>query len=412
MENEITESYITMPAGFKAAGVACGLKTDLGNSGPMDLLDLNMVQSDVPATVAGVYTKNLIKGHSLQRTIRVIDAGAKIRALVVNSKNANACVGPKGYQDAVAIAEAAAKELGCTPDEVLTASTGTIGIRLNAEKVMAAMPKLVSSLSTDAASAHAAEKAMMTTDTVPKEVSAKLTLSGGKEITIAGMAKGSGMICPNLGTMIVVFTTDAAISKELLQPALGKAVAHTFNRVSVDGDTSCCDMVVVMANGVSGAAIEAGSDDLALFEEALTSLSLDLSRMIANDGEGASKFIEVICRGAKTAEDAKLIVTAVAKSPLVKTAVFGEDANWGRIITAAGYSGADFDPEKVDIRLAGLLVCKDGQATDYSEDEASELVKQHDIKIEIDINQGDFEDRMFSCDFSYDYVKINGSYRT
>ena len=412
MENEITESYITMPAGFKAAGVACGLKTDLGNSGPMDLLDLNMVQSDVPATVAGVYTKNLIKGHSLQRTIRVIDAGAKIRALVVNSKNANACVGPKGYQDAVAIAEAAAKELGCTPDEVLTASTGTIGIRLNAEKVMAAMPKLVSSLSTDAASAHAAEKAMMTTDTVPKEVSAKLTLSGGKEITIAGMAKGSGMICPNLGTMIVVFTTDAAISKELLQPALSKAVAHTFNRVSVDGDTSCCDMVVVMANGVSGAAIEAGSDDLALFEEALTSLSLDLSRMIANDGEGASKFIEVICRGAKTAEDAKLIVTAVAKSPLVKTAVFGEDANWGRIITAAGYSGADFDPEKVDIRLAGLLVCKDGQATDYSEDEASELVKQHDIKIEIDINQGDFEDRMFSCDFSYDYVKINGSYRT
>lgn len=412
MDNEITESYITMPAGFKAAGVACGLKTDLGNSGPMDLLDLNMVESDVPATVAGVYTKNLIKGHSLQRTIRVIDAGAKIRALVVNSKNANACVGPKGYQDAVAIAEAAAKELGCSPDEVLTASTGTIGIRLDTSKVISAMPKLVSSLSTEAESAHMAEKAMMTTDTVPKEVSAKLTLSGGKEITIAGMAKGSGMICPNLGTMIVVFTTDAAISKELLQPALKKAVEHTFNRVSVDGDTSCCDMVVVLSNGVSGATIEEDSDDLALFEEALASLSLDLSRMIATDGEGASKFIEVICREAKTSEDAKLIVTAVAKSPLVKTAVFGEDANWGRIITAAGYSGADFDPEKVNIRLAGLLVCKDGQATDYSEDEASELVKQHDIKIEIDLNQGEFEDRMFSCDFSYDYVKINGSYRT
>lgn len=412
MENEITESYITMPAGFKAAGVACGLKTDSGNSGPMDLLDVNMIESDVPATVAGVYTKNLIKGHSLQRTIRVINAGAKVRALIVNSKNANACVGPKGYHDAVAIAEAASKELGCTPDEVLTASTGTIGIRLDAQKVINALPNLVSSLSTDAESAHRAEKAMMTTDTVPKEVSAKLTLSGGKEITIAGMAKGSGMICPNLGTMIAVFTTDAAISKELLQPALNKAVAHTFNRVSVDGDTSCCDMVVVLANGVSGASIEAGSEDLALFEEALTSLSLDLSRMIACDGEGASKFIEVVCSGAKTANDAQLVVTAVAKSPLVKTAVFGEDANWGRIITAAGYSGADFDPEKVDIRLAGLLVCKDGQATDYSEDEASELVKQHDIKIEIDLNQGEFEDRMFSCDFSYDYVKINGSYRT
>lgn len=412
MDNEINESYITMPAGFKAAGVACGLKTDTGNSGPMDLLDVNMVESDVPATVAGVYTKNLIKGHSLQRTIRVIDAGAKVRALIVNSKNANACVGPKGYQDAVSIADAAAKELGCTPDEILTASTGTIGIRLDAQKIINAMPKLVSSLATDAASAHAAEKAMMTTDTVPKEVSAKLTLSGGKEITIAGMAKGSGMICPNLGTMIVVFTTDAAISKDLLQAALKRAVSHTFNRVSVDGDTSCCDMVVVLANGVSGATIAENSDDLGLFEEALTSLSLDLSRMIASDGEGASKFIEVICREAKTAEDAKLVVTAVAKSPLVKTAVFGEDANWGRIITAAGYSGADFDPEKVNVRLAGLLVCKDGQATDYSEDEASELVKQHDIKIEIDLNQGEFEDRMFSCDFSYDYVKINGSYRT
>ena len=191
-----------------------------------------------------------------------------------------------------------------------------------------------------------------------------------------------------------------------------RAVSHTFNRVSVDGDTSCCDMVVVLANGTSGASIAEDSDDLTIFEEALTSLSLDLSRMIASDGEGASKFIEVICREAKTAEDAKLIVTAVAKSPLVKTAVFGEDANWGRIITAAGYSGADFDPDKVNIRLAGLLVCKDGQATDYSEDEASELVKQHDIKIEIDLNQGEFEDRMFSCDFSYDYVKINGSYRT
>ena len=210
---------------------------------------------------------------------------------------------------------------------------------------------------------------MMTTDTVPKEVSAKLTLSGGKEITIAGMAKGSGMICPNLGTMIVVFTTDAAISKDLLQPMLQRAVSHTFNRVSVDGDTSCCDMVVVLANGTSGASIAEDSDDLTIFEEALTSLSLDLSRMIASDGEGASKFIEVICREAKTAEDAKLIVTAVAKSPLVKTAVFGED-------------------------------------------EASELVKQHDIKIEIDLNQGEFDDRMFSCDFSYDYVKINGSYRT
>ena len=412
MENEITESYITMPSGFKAAGVACGLKTDTGNSGPMDLLDLNMIESDVPAVVAGVYTKNLIKGHSLQRTIRVIDAGAKARALVVNSKNANACVGSKGYHDAVAIAEAAAKELGCTPDEVLTASTGTIGVRLNTEKVISAIPNLVSSLATDPESAHRAEKAMMTTDTVPKEVSAKLTLSGGKEITIAGMAKGSGMICPNLGTMIVVFTTDAAISKDLLQPMLQRAVSHTFTRVSVDGDTSCCDMVVVLANGTSGASIAEDSDDLTIFEEALTSLSLDLSRMIASDGEGASKFIEVICREAKTAEDAKLIVTAVAKSPLVKTAVFGEDANWGRIITAAGYSGADFDPDKVSIRLAGLLVCKDGQATDYSEDEASELVKQHDIKIEIDLNQGEFEDRMFSCDFSYDYVKINGSYRT
>ncbi|MCI2043678.1 MAG: bifunctional glutamate N-acetyltransferase/amino-acid acetyltransferase ArgJ [Mageeibacillus sp.] len=405
MENESIESYITMPKGFKAAGIACGLK---GNGS----LDLNILESDIPATVAGVYTSNIVKGHSLQRTIDVISKGNPVRAVIVNARNANACVGRCGYEDAELIAGSAAGSIGCKSDEILTASTGVIGIRLPAELVISGIPSLVSSMSSEPEDAHNAERAMMTTDTMPKEVSATITLADGKEVTIAGMAKGSGMICPNLATMIGLFTTDCAIDRDFLSKCLSKAVSHTFNRVSVDGDTSVCDMVLVLANGASGASITAGTEDADLFEEALTSLSLDLAKMIASDGEGASKFIEVEVTGAASEADAKLIVSAVAKSPLCKTAIFGEDANWGRILTALGYSGAKFDPNKVDCYLCGLEVCRDGAAADYSEDEAAELMKAHDINISLVLHEGEYSDRMFTCDFTYDYVKINGSYRS
>lgn len=398
-------SYITMPKGFMASGVCADLKGE-------GKLDFALVYSKTPATVSGVYTSNLVKGHSLQRSIKLIDNGKKKLAIAINAKNANACVGPEGEKDAEKIALAIAKELNISSSEVLTASTGVIGIRLPVEKMISHVPELVSSLSEDEASAHNAELAMMTTDTVPKEVAAKITLQNGKEVTIAAMAKGSGMIHPNLATMICVFTTDAKIEKAVLDKMLKKAVSHTFNRVSVDGDTSVCDSVMVFANGESGVEITEGSEDHDIFYSTLEQLSTDLARMIACDGEGATKLLEVKVKGAATENDAKLVVTAIARSPLCKTAIFGEDANFGRFITAAGYSGASFDPDKLDMYVGDLKVCENGDATITDEEAAARILSHHDIEVTVDLNAGTYEDRMFTCDFSYDYVKINGSYRS
>ncbi len=417
MENELTKSYITMPKGFKANGVSAGMKcSDPANINENDpkssYLDVGMVYSDTICNVAGVYTSNLVKGHSLVRSIDIIENKGKAKGIIVNSKVANAGVGAIGVEDASKVAECAASILGCDPAEILTASTGVIGTRLPLDKINGVIPSLVEGLSDSEETAHNAEFAMMTTDTVPKEVSAQIELSGGKTVTISGMAKGSGMIHPNLATMICVFTTDCCIDSSSLKKMLQKAVKYTFNRVSVDGDTSVCDMVIVLANGASGVKVTEGTEDYLLVENALCELSEDIARMLASDGEGATKFVEIEVHGAKDEKDAKLIVTSVARSPLCKTAFFGEDANIGRILTAVGYSGASFDPKKVDIRLSGLLMYKDGAAVAFDEDEASRLLAEHDIKVDITLYEGDAYDRMFTCDFSYDYVKINGSYRT
>ncbi|MCR4557271.1 MAG: bifunctional glutamate N-acetyltransferase/amino-acid acetyltransferase ArgJ [Saccharofermentans sp.] len=417
MEEELTQSYITMPKGFKANGVSAGMKcADLANINENDpkfsYLDVGMVYSDTLCNVAGVYTSNLVKGHSLVRSIDIIENKGKARGIIVNSKVANAGVGKIGVEDAAKVAECASSLLGCDPSEILTASTGVIGTRLPLEKMTSVIPSLVSGLSSSEESAHNAEYAMMTTDTVPKEVSAQIELTDGKTVTISGMAKGSGMIHPNLATMICVFTTDCGIASSSLKKMLQKAVKYTFNRVSVDGDTSVCDMVTVFANGASGVEVTEGTEDYTLVEEALCKLSEDIARMLASDGEGATKFVEIEVHGAANEKDAKLIVTSVARSPLCKTAFFGMDANIGRILTAVGYSGASFDPEKVDIRLSGLLMYKDGAAVDFDEDEASKLLAEHDIKVDITLYEGEAYDRMFTCDFSYDYVRINGSYRS
>ena len=414
---ELSLSYITMPKGFKANGVSAGMKcADPANINENDpkssYLDVGMVCSDTLCNVAGVYTSNLVKGHSLVRSIDIIENKGKARGIIVNSKVANAGVGAVGVEDACKVAESASSLLGCDASEILTASTGVIGSRLPLDKITGVIPSLVEGLSSSEESAHNAEYAMMTTDTVPKEVSAQIELTGGKTVTISGMAKGSGMIHPNLATMICVFTTDCGIASASLKKMLQKAVKYTFNRVSVDGDTSVCDMVVVFANGASGVEVTEGTEDYAIVEDALCGLSEDIARMLASDGEGATKFVEIEVRGAANEQDAKLIVTSVARSPLCKTAFFGEDANIGRILTAVGYSGAKFDPEKVDIRLSGLLMYKDGAAVDFDEDEASRLLAEHDLKVDITLYEGDAYDRMFTCDFSYDYVKINGSYRT
>lgn len=402
---ELLESYITMPKGFLANGICADLK---GNGA----LDVALVTSKYPCSVAGVYTSNLVKGHSLQRSMKLIEASNTIKAVLVNAKNANACVGPQGDEDAAIIAEELAKQLGCNSNEVITESTGVIGIPMPTSKILSVLPTLVSSLSDTAEASHNAMKAMMTTDTCPKEVSAIVSLADGERITLSGMAKGSGMIHPNLATMIGIFTTDAKIDSSLLKKMLKNAVAHTFNRVSVDGDTSVCDTVVILANGASSEEIIEGSEDAKLFEEALTNLSKDIAQMIASDGEGATKLIEIEVFGAKSEADAKLIVTSVARSPLVKTTMFGMDANWGRVLTAVGYSGASFDPNKTEIRLCGIKVCENGYTAEYSEEEVTELLHDHYIHIEIDMHEGEFYDRMYTCDFSYDYVKINGSYRS
>jgi len=331
-------------------------------------------------------------------------------AVIINSGNANACVGEEGYKNAKEIAKHASELLECSPEEILVGSTGVIGIPLNMEAVLAGIDEAVSGMEPEGG--HDAVEAIMTTDTIPKEIAVEFEIQGVK-VVIGGMAKGSGMIHPNMATMIGIITTDVNISRKLLEKALKDVVKHTFNRISVDGDTSVCDMVLALANGLAdnpGIVIE--DRDYDEFKKALEFVCTYLARLIAKDGEGATKLIEVVAEGASSEDDAYKVVNAVAKSPLVKTAIFGEDANWGRIITAVGYSGADIDPLKIDINIGDVAVCRNGAAVPFDEEEASKVLAQDEIKIYINLNNGDFSDRMWTCDFSYDYIKINGSYRS
>lgn len=401
---KIIEGSITAPQGFQAAGVACGLKK---NGQP----DLALIISDRPAAAAGVFTKNVVKGHSLQLTREHIKSGIS-RAVVINSGNANACVGESGLADARTMADAVARKLGCPAEQVLTGSTGVIGKHLDMAAVQKGIDSAFSSLESTVEAGHRAEAAIMTTDLVPKECVVRFQI-GDTEITVAGMAKGSGMIHPNMATMISVITTDCLVSSEILSSLLTNTVNKTFNRVSVDGDTSVCDMVVVLANGAAGnSPFTLDSKSAEQLAEAFEIVSTELSRLIARDGEGATKLVEVRANGVRTSEDAYKIVLAIAKSPLVKTAIFGEDANWGRILTAAGYSGAEFDPDHCDIYLGNLKVCEKGCALPFDEAIAKTILQQKDLLIRVELNEGTASDRIWTCDFSYDYVKINGSYRT
>ncbi len=400
----IIQGSVNSPLGFMASGVACGQKKN-GD------LDLAMVASDRPATAAGVFTQNVIKGHGLQLTRQYI-RGKLARAVVINSGNANACIGEDGMKDAIEMAAAAAARIDCPAEQIMIGSTGVIGQRLNMPAIKRGIDLAFAALDETATGAENAERAILTTDLVSKACAVEIDLDGCR-VTVGGMAKGSGMIHPNMATMIGVITTDCAIDQPLLDQILRQAVNKTFNRVSVDGDTSVCDMVIAMANGAAGnTSIEEGSTQAAILLEAFETVSTELARMIARDGEGATKLIEVVATGAKSSEDAYKIVLAVAKSPLVKTAIFGEDANWGRILTAAGYSGADFDPEDIDIYLGDLMVCAKGCALDFDEALAKKILQEQDIVIRIVLNEGNASDRIWTCDFSYDYVKINGSYRS
>lgn len=398
----IIEGGVTAPKGFTAAGVACGIKKN-------NRKDLAIVCSEDNAVASGVFTTNTVKGHSLQVSMEHIKNGIA-KAIVINSGNANACVGEGGYADALEITSLTAELLHCEPEDILVNSTGVIGSRLNMPFVRSGIRSAVNVLNIDGGTD--AEEAIMTTDLMPKEIAVELEIQG-ETVRIGGMAKGSGMIHPNMATMIGIITTDANISRSLLDKALKTCVKSTFNRVSVDGDTSVCDSVFVLANGFAdNDAIVKDDYEYSKFVDALMFVCTYLAKLIAKDGEGATKLVEVIVENAGDEADAYKVVSAVAKSPLVKTAIFGEDANWGRIITAVGYSGASFDPNLVDIYLGNLLVCRNGTAVDFDEAAAKEILRKKEITIKINIKKGKISDRIWTCDFSYDYVKINGSYRS
>ncbi len=393
---------VTYPKGFRAAGAACGLKK---NGNP----DVALVVADRPCAAAGIFTRNVVKGHSLQLTQKHVALGTA-RAVAVNSGCANACLGPAGDAAALEMACAAASAAGCLPEEVLTGSTGVIGVPLDMKKLEAGIRAAAQALSEDGG--DAAARAIMTTDTVDKQSGASAVI-GGCEVRLGGMCKGSGMIHPDMATMIAVLTTDAAITSAALDASLRAAAGVSFNRVSVDGDTSVCDMAVILASGLAGnPVIEAGTAEHSAFTEALCLLCGPLARMLAADGEGATKLLEIRVNGLPTEEDAYKAAVAVAKSPLVKTAAFGCDANWGRILTAAGYSGARFNPDLVDVFIGGVQVCAGGRALAFDEDIALEELQKPEVLLRLDFNQGGCSDFMLACDLTYDYVKINGSYRT
>lgn len=398
---------VTSPTGFLASGIHCGLKKSSLKK------DLALIYSEVPATAAGVYTKNKVKGAPLTVTKQHL-SNKKAQAIIINSGNANTCNGDDGLAKAKKTSVLCGKALNIKPDDVLVASTGVIGVPLNIDAIKDGIPTLVQGLSKTAS--NDAADAIMTTDTIQKQAAIEIEIDG-KKVTIAAMAKGSGMIHPNMATMLSFITTDIAISPTLLQAALKESVNISYNRISVDGDSSTNDMVVILANGMAeNTEIIEKDSNFELFLKALTTLNIYLARRIAKDGEGATKLIECTVKGAPSLDDAETLAKSVINSSLVKAAVFGSDANWGRILCALGYTDVDFDPEKVDVSFqsyaGSILVCSNGSGVNFDEVKAKEILLQDEIQINIDIKCGNNEVTAWGCDLTYDYVKINGDYRS
>ncbi|MGE5605331.1 MAG: bifunctional glutamate N-acetyltransferase/amino-acid acetyltransferase ArgJ [Bacteroidota bacterium] len=393
---------VTAPQGFKAGGTACGIKKN-------QLPDLAIIYSQVPAAAAGIFTTNRVQAAPVILSREYLKKG-KAQAIIGNSGNANACVGAAGMEAARRMAAAAGKALDIPVDSVLVASTGVIGVPLPVEKIEQALAEKADFL-TDNGS-PAAARAIMTTDTFPKEAAVEFEL-GGETVRIGGIAKGSGMIHPNMATMFGFITTDARIEQALLQKATAIAGKTSFNRISVDGDTSTNDCLFVLANGLANnEAITSENQDYQVFLQALTTVCLELAKMIARDGEGATKLVEIKVSGGKTEEEAVKAGKSVATSNLVKTALFGEDANWGRILAAVGYSGVAIDPDRVSISLGDLPVYQKGVGLVFDETKAKQILSQKEIIINIDLSDGKETASVWTCDLSYDYVKINGSYRS
>ena len=394
--------------GFTAAGVHCGVKA---GSSP-DKNDLALILSEKECAAAATYTMNRVKAAPLYVTMDHLENGVAW-GVVANSGNANACC-PQSHENAEAMSVSAAAATGREPGDFVVASTGVIGQTINISAIQAGLPQSAAALSADGS--DAAAHAIMTTDTVKKEIAVSLTI-GGKEVRLGAIAKGSGMIHPNMGTMLAFITTDCAITHEMLSDALHEVVARTFNRVTVDGDTSTNDMCVVLANGMAGnSLIEWKDQDYETFLAALEEVCRYLSRAIAGDGEGASKLVTCKMHGARSEESAERLAKAVVGSSLVKAAMFGADANWGRVLCAMGYSKAPFRPEHVDVsfcsQAGSILVCKQGDGVDFDEDKAKTILTEKEVIIDVDLHEGDESAECWGCDLTYDYVKINGDYRT
>ena len=393
---------VTFPKGFSAAGVKAGIKKS-GNP------DLAVIYTKTEAVVAGTFTQNQVAAAPVFASKKVVATGTA-HAVVSNSGCANACTGAVGDADAKKTQEVAAAALGCSPLDVIVGSTGVIGVPLPMDKVEAGVKQAVSELDPDGS--EKAANAIITTDTHTKSCSTTITV-GGKEVRFGAIAKGSGMIRPNMATMLCYITTDLAIDQKLLQEALSTVVETTFNMISIDGDMSTNDMVIVMANGEAGnAKITEKGAAYDKVVEVLHAISEGMAERIASDGEGATKFLKIHVHGTKSFADAKTVGMAVANSPLVKTAFFGEDPNWGRVICAVGYAGVPMDPEKTVVSFGGIPVYAHGVGANADKDALAKAMAEHDIVIDIDLADGPEEATVFSCDFSYEYVKINGEYHT
>ena len=375
-----------------------------------------MIYSEAPCRSAGTFTTNVVKAAPVKWDKNQVTGGAAAHAVVINAGIANACTGEEGMEYCSRTAATAAQVLGIPQEGVLVASTGVIGKQLPMDRIEAGIKAMAPLLEAGPESGTAASKAIMTTDTKNKEAAVQLEL-GGALVTIGGMCKGSGMIHPNMCTMLSFVTTDAAISKELLQEALSQDIKDTYNMISVDGDTSTNDTVLLLANGLAGnAEITEKNSDYMAFCQALNYINETLSKKMAGDGEGCTALFEVTVVGAATKDQAKVLAKSVITSSLTKAAIFGHDANWGRILCAMGYSGADFDPEKVDLffeSAAGRMqIIKDGVAVDYSEEEATKILSEPEVTAIADIKMGDARATAWGCDLTYDYVKINADYRS
>lgn len=402
MLTEITGG-ITAPQGFKASGVKAGLK----KSGK---LDLAIIYSTVPASVAAVFTKNTMAAAPVIVSRAAVQQGTA-SAIVVNSGCANACTGPQGLEDAKAMAHITGQLLDIDDEEVIVSSTGIIGVNLQMDKIEAGIKMAVAEL--DEQGYEKATTAIMTTDTFPKSCAYEFKI-GGKQVRIAGIAKGSGMIHPNMATMLCFITTDAAVTPKVLKQALTQAIDVSFNMISVDGDSSTNDMTSVLANGLAGNTL-IETTDCSEYEEllaALTKVCIYLAQQVVRDGEGATKFLEITVQGAASASDAKKATLAIAKSPLVKTAFFGEDANWGRILCAVGYSEAAASQDKISLAIGDAIIVKEGVGVAFDEKNLKAIMAEQDIMVTVDLGMGTHKATMWTCDFSYEYVKINGEYHT